>query len=239
MISLALITAIATTPPTAIAPSSPSTKSIDLTPPPHLAQAEPSADAPANELDLDPETIEQSPVLQRWQEEIPDVRQQIRTDPSFRTRLRVGYGQFPDVEDGSSFSVGIEDVFIGRSNLTLSAEYQGASDRSTYGADLHYYVRPLGSYVNIAPVVGYRHLGDTDGVNVGARLMLALSRSGAADISVTQTWVAPGSEDEAGLTSVVFGYAVSDRLRLSTDWQQQNTPESKDHRVGIALEWLL
>lgn len=198
-----------------------------------IAQTPPSTDS----IDLAPEIIEQSPVLQRWQEEIPDVRQEIRSDPSFRTRIRVGYGEFSEA-DGGSFSVGVEDVFLGRSNFTLSGDYQGG-DRSSYGADLRYYVRPLGSVVNVAPVVGYRHLDETDGVNVGARLMLSLSRSGAADISVTQIWVAPGSSEEAGLTSVVFGYAVSDRLRLSTDYQQQNTPDRKDDRWGIALEWLL
>ncbi|MEP0956212.1 hypothetical protein [Microcoleus sp. FACHB-1515] len=195
-----------------------------------IAQTPPSTDS----IDLAPEIIEQSPVLQRWQEEIPDVRQDIQNDPSFRTRIRVGYG---DSGEGS-VSVGVEDVFLGRSNFTISGDYQGG-DRSSYGADLHYYVRPLGSAVNLAPVVGYRHLDETDGVNVGARLMLSLSRSGAADISVTQSWVAPGSSQEAGLTRVVFGYAVSDRLRLSTDYQRQNTPERKDDRWGIALEWLL
>lgn len=199
-----------------------------------IAQTPPSTDSPSTDsIDLAPEIIEQSPVLRRWQEEIPDVRQDIRNDPSFRTRIRVGYA--PE-DDG--FSVGVEDVFLGRSNFTISGDYQGG-DRSSYGADLHYYVRPLGSAVNVAPVVGYRHLDETDGVNLGARLMLSLSRTGAADISVTQSWVAPGSSEEAGLTRVVFGYAVSDRLRLSTDYQRQNTPERKDDRWGIALEWLL
>ncbi|NJL21450.1 MAG: hypothetical protein HC895_12490, partial [Leptolyngbyaceae cyanobacterium SM1_3_5] len=150
-----------------------------------IAQTPPSTDS----IDLAPEIIEQSPVLQRWQEEIPDVRQDIQNDPSFRTRVRVGYGE---VSGEGSVGVGVEDVFLGRSNFTISGDYQGG-DRSSYGADLHYYVRPLGSAVNVAPIVGYRHLDETDGVNVGARLMLSLSRTGAADISVTQSWVAPGS----------------------------------------------
>ncbi len=103
-------------------------------------------------------------------------------------------------------------------------------------------MRPLGSYVNIAPLVGYRHLQtdeySTDGVNVGARLKLVLSRGGAADISLTQSWVAPGTTEEVGLTTLSFGYAMTRNLRLSTDIQKQNSRQSKDSRVGIVLEWM-
>jgi len=73
-------------------------------------------------------------------------------------------------------NVGWEDVFIGRTGLTVSGEYQAAfASIAAYGADLRYYVRPLG---NVAAVVGYRHLEtnrSTDGVNLGARLLLVLS----------------------------------------------------------------
>lgn len=140
--------------------------------------------------------------------------------------------------------MGVEDVFLGRSPLTVSAEYQAAFDRSieSYGADLHYYVLPLGSNINLAPTVGYRHIetdrDTTDGVNVGLRLMLALSRTGAADILLTQSWVAPGSESEVGLTTLSVGYAVTPNLRVSADVQQQNAPQRKDSRVGIGLEWM-
>ncbi len=107
---------------------------------------------------------------------------------------------------------------------------------------MHYYLRPLGSYVNIAPLVGYRHLqnGDyaTDGVNVGGRLKLVISRGGAADITLAQSWVAPGTAKEVGLTTLSFGYAVTRNLRLSTDIQKQNSRQSKDSRVGIVLEWM-
>jgi hypothetical protein len=103
-------------------------------------------------------------------------------------------------------------------------------------------VLPLGSYINVAPLVGYRNIESndysTDGVNVGARLMLALSRTGAADVSLTQSFVSPGSSDEVGITTLSFGYAVTRNLRLSTDIQKQNSREEKDSRVGIVLEWM-
>jgi hypothetical protein len=202
-------------------------------------------------LDLDPQILENSPVLQRWTEEIPDVLYEIRNDPSFRTRLRVGYSQFPSSDQSGGIHLGVEDVFIGRSHLTVSADYQAALNgaRSAYGSELRYYVLPLGSSVNLAPVVGYRrvesdstieHRYSTDGVNVGLRLQLQLSRTGAADIALSQSWVNPGSDsEEVGLTTLTFGYAVTDHLRLSTDLQKQNAPQQKDSRVGIGLEWML
>jgi hypothetical protein len=198
----------------------------------------------AEQLDLSPEIIENSPVLQRWLEEVPDVLDAIRNDPSFRTRLRLGYSQFPSTNQEGGFNVGVEDVFLGRSGLTVSADYQATfkGNRESVGADLRYYVRPLGSYVNFAPQVGYRYIEtgnySTDGVNVGARLMLALSRTGAADVSLTQSFVSPGSSNEVGITTLSVGYAVTRNLRLATDIQKQNSREAKDSRVGIVLEWM-
>ncbi|MEC4986854.1 MAG: hypothetical protein SAK42_22355, partial [Oscillatoria sp. PMC 1076.18] len=106
----------------------------------------------------------------------------------------------------------------------------------------NYYLLPLGSYVNIAPVAGYRYIESenysTDGVNLGAKLQLALSRTGAADIAFSQTFVSPGSRDEVGITSVSVGYAVTQNLRVSADIEKQNSREEKDSRVGIVLEWM-
>jgi hypothetical protein len=196
------------------------------------------------QLDLSPEIIENSPVLQRWLRQVPNVLDEIRNDPSFRTRLRLGYSHFPSTNGASGFNVGVEDVFLGRTGLTVSGDYQRSFNgkRESFGADLRYYVLPLGSYFNIAPQVGYRNLTtgnySTDGINVGARLMLALSRTGAADIALTQSFVSPGSGDEVGMTTLSFGYAVTRNLRLSTDIQKQNSRENKDSRVGIVLEWM-
>lgn len=211
---------------------------------PPQPQTQPKPNQPAQELELSPEIIENSPVLQRWLRQVPNVLEEIRNDPSFRTRLRLGYSQFPSTGQAAGFNAGVEDVFIGRTGLTVSGDYQKSFNgkRESYGADLRYYVLPLGSYVNIAPQVGYRNLTtgkfSTDGVNVGARLMLALSRTGAADVSFTQSFVSPGSNEEVGISTLSFGYAVTRNLRLSTDIQKQNSREEKDSRVGIVLEWM-
>ena len=196
------------------------------------------------ELDLSPEIIESSPVLQRWLKEVPNVLEDIRHDPSFRTRWRLGYSQFPSTDQAGGFNLGVEDIFLGRTGLTVSADYQASfnGQRESVGADLRYYLFPLGNYVNIAPLVGYRYLESNDysidGVNVGARLMLTLSRTGAADISLTQSFVSPGSSEEVGITTLSFGYAVTNHLRVSTDIQKQNSREEKDSRIGIVLEWM-
>lgn len=198
----------------------------------------------AQDLDLSPEIIKGSPILQRWRRQVPNVLEDIKNDPSFRTRLRFGYSQFPSTRQAPGVNVGIEDLFINRTGLTVSGEYQAAFNgkREAYGADLHYYLRPLGSYINVAPVVGYKHLEtnlySTDGVNLGVRLLLVLSRGGAADISLNQSWVAPGTAQEVGLTTLSFSYALTHNLRISTDIEKQNARLNKDSRVGFVLEFM-
>jgi hypothetical protein len=195
-------------------------------------------------IDLPPEIIEDSPVLQRWLKKVPNVMEDIRHDPSFRTRFSFGYTWFPSTGDAGGINLALKDIFISRTGLTLSADYQTAfnGDRNAVGADVNYFLLPLGGYVNFAPLVGYRYVQsndfNTDGVNVGLRLMLALSRTGAADISVTQSFISPGSKEEVGITSLSVGYAFTSHLRLSGDLEWQNSLEDKDNRVGINLEWL-
>lgn len=205
-----------------------------------------SQTSPTNEeLDIDPEIIDSSPTLQRWQKEVPNVLEDIRNDPSFNTRLRFGYSLFPSSGDIGGLNLGVEDIFINRTGLTVSADYQFSfnGDRQAGGVRLNYFVLPLGNYVNFAPVVGYRYIqtGDysTDGINIGARLMFSLSRSGAADISITQSFVAPGSSEEVGITSFSVGYALTSQLRLSGDIEIQNSIADKDTRVAIVLEWMI
>jgi len=196
------------------------------------------------DLDLKPEIIQESPVLQRWMEEIPDVADDIKNDPSFRTRIRLGYSFFPSSDDASGFNVGVEDIFLGKTGLTVSGDYQASfnGDRESVGGDLHYYVLPLGSYFNLAPMVGYRYLESegysTDGINLGVKLMLALSRTGAANISLSQSFVSPGGAEEVGITTLSIGYAITKNWRISTDIQKQNSVRDKDSRVGIAIEWM-
>ncbi len=223
---------------------------------PVIAQeADTDLDMPANSvnerLDIPERVIQESPTLQRWLKEVPDVREDIRHDPSFRTRLRLGFTVFPG-NDAVGINIGIEDIFIKRTGLTISADYQSAfngdkpngmaSQRSAIGADLHYFLLPLGNYINIAPLVGYRYVQsndfNTDGLHVGLRLMLAFSRTGAGDVSLSQSFISPGSSQEVGITSLSVGYAVMSQLRLSTDLEWQNSIENNDSRAGINLELL-
>ncbi len=195
-------------------------------------------------LDIDPEIIEDSPVLRRWMREIPNVWDEIANDPSFRTRLRVGYSQFASGEEGEGLSVGVEDWFVPQTRATLSGDYYGSweSDRESWGVRGRYYLRPLGRYVNVAPTLGYRQLriedDTTRGAEMGVRLLLVLSRGGAADVALTQTWVAPGTDEEVGLSALNASYAIADRLRLSADIQRQNAPQAKETRLGLFLEWM-
>ncbi|MGJ3249589.1 MAG: hypothetical protein ACFE0J_00450 [Elainellaceae cyanobacterium] len=204
------------------------------------------SDNSVEQLDLDPALVEDSPVFQRWLEEIPDIASDIDRDPSFRTRLRLGYVDVWSADDGEGFTVGIEDVFLGQTGLTLSADYQSTFDgeHESVGANLRYYILPLGHYVNIAPQVGYRNLDvegfATDGLDLGIRVIAVPSRTGAADISVSQRWVNPGSDrHEVSLTTLTFGYAVTQRLRVSTEFEWQKNPDDTDRRLGIVLEWML
>ncbi|MFB2835614.1 hypothetical protein [Floridanema evergladense] len=199
----------------------------------------------ARDLDLSPEIMENSPVLRRWMRKVPNVLESIRNDPSFRTRLRLGYSQYTSDDRSSGIKVGVEDIFLGKTGLTVSGEYNTSfdGDYSLYGGDLRYYILPLGGYINIAPVIGYRRIEtdryDTSGVNVGAKLLFVFSRTGAGDISLTQSWVSPGTSEEVGLTTISVGYALTENIRLSTDIQKQNARQRKDNRIGIVLEWML
>ena len=196
-------------------------------------------------LDLRDRVIQESPTLQRWLKEVPDVLEDIRHDPSFRTRLRLGLTTFPSTEDTVGINIGIEDIFINRTGLTISADYQSAfnGDRNAVGADLHYFLLPLGNYINIAPLVGYRYVQsndfNTDGPHVGLRLMLAFSRTGAGDLSLSQSFISPSGSEEVGITSLSVGYGVTSKLRLSTDLEWQNSIEDSDRRAGVNLELLL
>ncbi|MEP0926830.1 MULTISPECIES: hypothetical protein [Cyanophyceae] len=211
---------------------------------PETLALEPEAVAPT--LDLDPAVIEASPTLQRWLEDVPDVADEIRHRPSFRTRLRVGYAQFPSTGQIGGFGAALEDVFVAPgTGLAASVDYSRSwnGQRESYGGEARYYLLPLGGYFNLAPTVGYRSLStpsyQTDGLDVGLRLMLVPSRGGGADLALSQRWVAPGSESEVGITSLAIGYAVTRQLRLGTDFQRQNSRFGQDSRVGVSLELLL
>ncbi len=193
-------------------------------------------------IDIDPELIRNSPVLQRWLQKIPDVGAEIQNDPSFRTRWRLGYSQYPANNQAGGFDVGISDLLIDRTRLALNANWNNQAQFNSYGADLNYYLLPLGGYINLSPVVGYRHLESAtynrDGFNLGIKLLLVPARGGGGDIALQQSWVGLGTSEEVGISTLTAGYALTKQLRISGEIQFQNARESKDSRVGIGLEWM-
>jgi hypothetical protein len=215
---------------------------------PSIAQNSPPAEnqqpSQPNSIDISPEIINGSPVLQKWLKGIPNVLKDIEIDPSFRTRIKVGYSQYPSAGQSGGVHVAVDDIFLGQSGLSASVNYNSASsaNRTAYGADAQYYLLPLGGYFNITPLVGFRHLQtdkyNRDGLNLGLKLMLVPSRGGGADIALSQSWVGLGSATETGLTTLSVGYAITNNIRLSTDIQQQNARENYDSRVGFGVEWM-
>jgi hypothetical protein len=204
----------------------------------------------SQELDIDPQIIEDSPVIREWIEEIPDISSQIRNQPSFRTLIRFGYSQFPSNSDAGGVYIGIEDVFLGNSHFTVSGEYitsvnddsSSGNDRLAVGGNLKYYLLPLGNYINIAPVIGYKSIEtkdyQTDGLNVGIKVILALSPQGAADISLSQNFISPTSSEEVGITEIRAGYALTKDIRLSAGIAWQNSIKNDDSQINIGLEWM-
>jgi hypothetical protein len=206
------------------------------------AQNMPQGTPSSPQLDIDPELIRNSPVLQRWLQKIPDVGSEIQNDPSFRTRWRLGYSQYPANNQAGGFDVGISDLLIDRTGLALNANWNNQAQFNSYGADLNYYLLPLGGYINLSPVVGYRHLESAaynrDGLNLGIKLLLVPARGGGGDIALQQSWVGLGSNEEVGISTLTAGYALTKQLRIAGEIQFQNAREGKDSRVGISLEWM-
>jgi len=197
---------------------------------------------PENPLDLDPTLIENSPTLQRWLDQTPDLLEQNRHDPAFSPTVRLGYSDFPTTNRSSGLGIGVEDWFMGGLPLSISADYHtDFQGQQAGGGNLQYYLLPLGWYVNVTPLVGYRSIQQndyhSDGINVGGKVVLALSRTGAADIRFSQMFTAPGSANEVGTSTLSVGYALRSHWRLATDLQQQNSLGGKDSRVGLYLEW--
>ncbi|AFZ44585.1 hypothetical protein PCC7418_2438 [Halothece sp. PCC 7418] len=197
----------------------------------------------AEELDLDPTLIENSPVLQRWGQEIPDLSAEMSSDPSFDTRFQVGYVQYPSGDQISGWIIGVEDIFLGRNGVTVSVGYSESfnHDRAHFKSDFSYSLLPLGNYFNVAPVMGYHALEtedyQEDGLNLGLQVRLILSRTGAADIRLTQSFISPTTETEVGLTNLAIGYSLTKQLRLNVEIEKQNARQAKESRVGILTQW--
>jgi len=197
----------------------------------------------SNELELSPEIIDNSPVLQRWLEKVPDVLEDIKNKPRFSSRFRLGYFQLSD-DNQSGWLLNVEDLGINKGRLTFSADYQDSfsGEYQNLGVRVQYYLLPLGRHVNIAPVLGYRYFQVEDysinAVNIGAKLVLVLSSQGGADIFVTQNFLLSGDGQQVGITTVSFGYSINSKLRISTDIEKQNSIVVKDTRWSLVIELL-
>lgn len=201
------------------------------------------------ELELPSEIFDNSPVLQRWSDTVPDVRHGIKHDPSFKTRWRIGYGFFPANGDRSGVSFGVEDIFIQPDfPVTLSTAVNTTfdGDRSDFSARANYYILPLGSPLNIAPTFGYQTFSSEkngqsyhhDGLEIGGKIQLNLSRSGASNVTLSQQFINPTGEQEIGITTLGLGYAVTKNIRIATEIQKHNSTVAKESRVGLFLEWM-
>lgn len=197
---------------------------------------------PAVTMPIDiPPQIRDSPTLQKWLNQTPDIRREIANDPSFRTRLQVGYSRFTQ-SNTNAVTIGLEDLRLGSTPITLSSQFNSGGTISSFGVDAQAYLLPLGGYINIAPVVGWRSFStattQNQGLNIGAKLMLIPSRGGGADVALQQTWVNVGSDREIGIGKVSVGYAIAPQLRLATTIERWQGGAISETRGSLLLEWM-
>jgi hypothetical protein len=191
-------------------------------------------------IDLPPQ-IRTSPTLQKWLQQAPDVRREIANDPSFRTRLRSGYS-VANPGASSGILLGVEDFRIGKTPIVLNAHGNLGGTVQSWGIDAQAYVLPLGGYVNVAPVVGWRSLSTatahSQGFNLGGKVLLVPSRGGGADLSFQQTWVNLGADQEVGVGKISVGYAITPKLRLATDLERWQGRSIFETRATVLIEWM-
>ena len=196
----------------------------------------------ANDLEIDRQVIESSPVLQRWLEKPPDLLEDIYNTPSFNTKLGISL-----TSRNHSFGVeaGVEDLFVGQSPLTVSGSYQHefSGRESVWQANIRYYALPLGSYWNIAPLVGYRQFNQLDrpqisGLDVGLLGILVLSPNNS-DLRLSHTFTSPSGNLEMSTTALSTSYAITRNLRLGTKIEWRRSSLIYDSRVGFSLELAL
>lgn len=196
----------------------------------------------ANDLEIDRQVIESSPVLQRWLEQPPNLLEDIYNIPSFNTKMRFG---LTSRDNSLGIEAGIEDVFVGRSPLTVSGSYQTefSGRESELQANIRYYVLPLGSYWNISPIVGYRQFNQLDrpqisGLDLGLQGILVLSPH-SSDLRLSHTFTSPSGNLEMSTTTLSSSYSITNNLRLGTKIEWRRSPLIYDSRVGFLLELAL
>jgi hypothetical protein len=78
----------------------------------------------ADDLNLEQDLLQRSPVLKRWLDSPPDVLNDIENTPAFPTKFKIGVANVPSRENDYELALGAEDIFLGKSGFTLSAEYR-------------------------------------------------------------------------------------------------------------------
>jgi hypothetical protein len=142
------------------------------------------------------------------------------------------------------FDVGLQDLFLGSSPTTFSANFQREfGDRQTnLNADFRYYLLPMGGYFNITPLLGYRYMNffgeSVSGVDVGIEGILVLSPR-SSDLRLSHSFTSPLGDKETSITTLSTSYGLSNRLSLSSNIQWRRSPIGSDSRVGFYLEWRL
>lgn len=193
-------------------------------------------------LEIDRQVIESSPVLRKWLDNPPDLLNDIYNTPSFNTKLRVG---ITSRDNSLGIEAGVEDLFLGQSPLTVSGSYQSelSGRESELQVNLRYYLFPLGSYWNVAPIVGYRQFNQFErsqisGLDVGLQGILVLSPR-SSELRLSHTFTSPNGNLELSTTALSTSYALSSNLRLGTKIEWRRSPTVYDSRIGFLLELAL
>ncbi len=196
----------------------------------------------ADDLEIDRQVIDSSPVLRRWLEKPPDLLDEIYSLPIFNQKLRIG---ITSRDNSLGVEAGFEDLFVGKSPLTVNGSYQSevSGRESEIQANLRYYFLPLGSYWNILPIVGYRQFNQIDrpqisGLDVGLQGILVLSPH-SSDLRLSHTFTSPSGNLEMSTTTLSTSYAITNNLRLGTKIEWRRSPLIYDSRVGFLLELIL
>ncbi|TYQ31560.1 hypothetical protein [Pseudanabaena sp. UWO310] len=196
----------------------------------------------ASELEIDRQVIDSSPVLRRWLDNPPDLLEDIYRIPSFNTKLNIG---LTSRNNSLGVNAGVEDLFVGHSPLTIGGSYQTefSGRESELQANFRYYMLPLGSYWNLAPIIGYRQFNQLDrpqisGLDVGLQGVLVLSPH-SSDLRLSHVFTSPNGNLEMSTTTLSTSYAITNNLRLGTKIEWRRSPLIYDSRVGFSLELAL
>lgn len=193
---------------------------------------------PSPDLALDAALLEASPTLRRWLQTPPDLLEEIRNRPLIQPRIQASLG--PD-----TWSLGLEDLRL-FDRLTVSGDYQQvlntpSGTEQQFGSSLRYYLAPLGSQVNVAPVVGYRHLEVAERswgtVQWGAHAVL-IPAPGAADLTLSYSWLHPPDESISTLVQLTTAYTLRPSFRVGARYRYESSRLDQETSFGLVMEWI-